>query len=304
MDTNNTRPIFPWYKERLQTKYLKGQANKISMVGSCLRFANVSLDDFNDCSSILSGDRKGVSPVIFHDSPNHNSWQKPRKCISKEQVCFSKQMIQKQIRREYVAAVEEKLKEHPLAMFPHYQDHMTPELFDKVVSVLDPDMSVNSASALPTPTGDHAEDYEDEENCTEPRKEDLDRAKQGTSANKISSDVQNPSPRNPYVLHMNKNGTKKGRTVKVNKLSTHEDMKSAAKLFSRWFASPDEDTNVTDAALVGSFDGGLQDSSSPTVSQGKNEILSQPQTGRTDYVSKPSETNKVQEEKGSQIAAD
>lgn len=66
----------------------------------------------------------------------------------------------------------------------------------------------------------------------------------------------------------------------------------------------DEDTNVTEAALVGSFDSGLQDSSSPTVSQGKNEILSQPQTGRTDYVSKPSETNKVQEEKGSQIAAD
>lgn len=37
-------------------------------------------------------------------------------------------MIQKQIRREYVAAVDEKLKQHPLAMFPHYQDHMTPEV--------------------------------------------------------------------------------------------------------------------------------------------------------------------------------
>ncbi|KAK5909485.1 hypothetical protein CesoFtcFv8_003411 [Champsocephalus esox] len=49
-------------------------------------------------------------------------------------------MIQKQIRRDYVAAVEEKLKQHPLAMFPHYRDHMTPELFDNVVSVLDPDI--------------------------------------------------------------------------------------------------------------------------------------------------------------------
>lgn len=37
-------------------------------------------------------------------------------------------MIQKQIRREYVAAVEEKLKQHPLAMYPHYKDHMTPDV--------------------------------------------------------------------------------------------------------------------------------------------------------------------------------
>lgn len=37
-------------------------------------------------------------------------------------------MTQKQIRREYVAAVEERLKQHPLAMFPHYKAHMKPEV--------------------------------------------------------------------------------------------------------------------------------------------------------------------------------
>ncbi|XP_068422446.1 protein FAM47A [Clinocottus analis] len=174
METKNARPIFPWYKERLQTKYLKAPANKISSVGACCRYATVCLDDFSVCSSVFSGDRGGVSPVIFHDAPKHNSTksgQKPRKCISKEHACFSKQMTQKQIRREHVAAVEKELKRHPLAMFPHYKDHMTPELFDEVVSILDPDMSVNSACALPTPTGDHAEE-ETEENDTEPRQRD------------------------------------------------------------------------------------------------------------------------------------
>ncbi|XP_074495199.1 protein FAM47E [Sebastes fasciatus] len=128
METKTTRPIFPWYKERLQTKYLKASANKISSVGSCCRFVNVNLDDFSSCTSVLSGDHRGVSPVIFQDTPNnHDSTPKPRKSISKEHACFSKQNIQKQIRREYVAAVEEKLKQHPLAMFPHYKDHMTPE---------------------------------------------------------------------------------------------------------------------------------------------------------------------------------
>lgn len=46
------------------------------------------------------------------------------------------------------------------------------QLFDKVVSVLDPDMRVNSASTLPTPTEDHAED---EGNCEEPRKEEVEK---------------------------------------------------------------------------------------------------------------------------------
>lgn len=37
-------------------------------------------------------------------------------------------MTQKQIRGEYVTAVEEKLKRHPLVIYPHYKDHMTPEV--------------------------------------------------------------------------------------------------------------------------------------------------------------------------------
>lgn len=121
-------------------------------------------------------------------------------------------MTQKQIRREYVDAVEEKLKRHPLAIFPHYKDHMSPEvrddnsnldyqvesrqvkyvnyiypvlkltvfkrfisslqLFDKVVSILDPDVCVNSASALPT--RDHVEEGE---KSPEPSKEEVHKVK-------------------------------------------------------------------------------------------------------------------------------
>lgn len=37
-------------------------------------------------------------------------------------------MIRKQIRREYVAAVEENLKRRPSALYMHYKDHMTAEV--------------------------------------------------------------------------------------------------------------------------------------------------------------------------------
>ncbi|XP_047448120.1 putative protein FAM47D [Mugil cephalus] len=161
MSRRNTRPVFPWYKERLQTKYLKNPTSKQSFVSSSWHFGNTSP---SDCSSAFLGAQGGVSPGIFEDPSHQNSHHKPKKSISKEQACFSKQMIQKQVRRDYVASLEEKLKKHPLAMYPHYKDHMTPELFDQVVSILDPDMCVNNMSELPATTGDHSE-KEDEEDC-------------------------------------------------------------------------------------------------------------------------------------------
>lgn len=50
--------------------------------------------------------------------------------------------------------------------------------------------------------------------------------------------VQDPTPRNPYILQMNANGMKKDQKVKVNQPRSNDDMKVAAKLFSKWFASP------------------------------------------------------------------
>uniref|UniRef100_A0A3Q1FZ65 Uncharacterized LOC110949426 n=1 Tax=Acanthochromis polyacanthus TaxID=80966 RepID=A0A3Q1FZ65_9TELE len=237
METIKKQPVFPWYKERLQTKYLKAPTSKQPSVSTRWHFINTSLDDF-------SGSHSGLSPVIFQGTPHHSSGQKPRKSLSKEHACFSKQMIQKQIRREYVASVEEQLKQHPLVMYPHYKDHMTPELFDQVVSVLDPDMCINSMSVLPAPTGDHGE-VEDEENSREPSDEELDGHKKETSANKISTDVQHPSNRNPHILQMNVNNIKKGQGVTLDPLSTHEDAKTAARRFRKWMKRQNDNNGLS-----------------------------------------------------------
>ncbi|XP_042276495.1 protein FAM47E isoform X2 [Thunnus maccoyii] len=140
------------YKERLQNKYRKVPTNKLTSVNSRWCFVNMrSLDGLNESPPNLSGTQRGVSPVIFNGTPNNTSNQTPQKRISKTHACFSKQMIRKQIRREYVAGLEEKLTQHPLTLYPHYKDHMSPELFNKLATVLDPDVCVISSSAFPAP---------------------------------------------------------------------------------------------------------------------------------------------------------
>lgn len=130
------------YKEKLQTKYLKASANRISSVGTCFRFSSANLDE----SSLSLGDRGCVSPVVFHDTPKQkstNSGPKAKKGLSKEHACFSKQMTRKQIRREYVAAVEKKLQQRPLATFPHYKEHMTPQVSGDDTSLDDQSCNVS-----------------------------------------------------------------------------------------------------------------------------------------------------------------
>ncbi|KAK2837935.1 hypothetical protein Q5P01_015147 [Channa striata] len=251
MEPRNAQPVFPWYKERLHTKYLKDPTKKIPLASSCWHFVNMSIEDFSDCSSWV---QRGPSPVIFHGDPKEKTSKKTRRCISKEQACFSKCMIQKQIRREYVTAVEEKLKQHPLAVHPHYKDHITPELFNKVVSILDPDICVNSVSALPS--GDNAKKKE-EEIFLKSSKEEVDNAKQGTYSNKISPDAQDPNPRNHYILQMNGNGTRKRQMVNVNQQRSNEDMTLANKLFTKWFASPNEEISVAELATQRHFQSGF-----------------------------------------------
>ncbi|KAM7391239.1 hypothetical protein PAMP_021939 [Pampus punctatissimus] len=252
------------YKERLQNKYLKVPTNTLSKVNSCWSFVNVrSFDELNDSSPNLPGAQRGISPVHV---PNITSNQTPQKGISKRHACFSKRMIQKQIRSEYVDSLEEKLTQHPLALYSHYKDHMSPELFDKVASVLDPDMCVSSSSALPTPALGHVEE-EEVKNYTEPSKEEVYRTKQENPASKISTDVHNPSSTNPYVLKMSGNGSKKGRTIKVNHLSSNHNIQVAAKLFSKWFASKDDTKEInTESTLLGHFDSVFQDTLSTTFS--------------------------------------
>ncbi|XP_073696113.1 protein FAM47E [Garra rufa] len=151
---------FPWFKERLKTKYLRDLRQKQQLSGSLdsrkWRFLSPGLDDFRDGyptvhKELFTQCKSGPSPAVF-GMPNHTCSVKfPQKRLSKNQVCYSKQNPQSQAQREFIDAVEYKLKQHPLALYPHLESAMKPELFDQVLSVLDPDMCTRGELSITSP---------------------------------------------------------------------------------------------------------------------------------------------------------
>lgn len=125
------------FKERLKTKYLRDLRQKQQLSGALdsrkWRFLSPGLDDFRDGyptvnKELFTQSKCGLSPALF-GMPNHACSVKfSQKRLSKNQACYSKQNPQSQAQREFIDAVEHKLKQHPLALYPHLESGMTPEV--------------------------------------------------------------------------------------------------------------------------------------------------------------------------------
>ncbi|TRY95857.1 hypothetical protein DNTS_021390 [Danionella cerebrum] len=150
---------FPWFKERLKTKYLHNLRQKQQLSGALdshkWRFLSPGLDDFRDGypsvhKELFTRCKRGPSPVVF-GNPNHESSVKvPLKRLSKDQVCYSKQNPQSQTQRELIEAVEHKLKFHSLACHPHLENEMTIESCEQVL--------LNSQKEFTTSPVEHQEE--------------------------------------------------------------------------------------------------------------------------------------------------
>ncbi|KAJ8285209.1 hypothetical protein GJAV_G00023560 [Gymnothorax javanicus] len=143
-------PLRAGGEERLHVKHGKGTTNRPCVPGGLdarsWRFLKPGLDDFRSGYPAAVGDEyfiregRGLSPA---DGGERGA----RKLLTKEQACFSRASPQQHARRKHVAEVEYTLSRHPLALYPHYQECMSPELLDQVMSVLDPEMGAHSEAA-------------------------------------------------------------------------------------------------------------------------------------------------------------
>ncbi|XP_064153537.1 protein FAM47E isoform X2 [Anguilla rostrata] len=250
-------PLHPWYKERLRIKCQKA-TNKQCLRGGLdargWRFLKPGLDDFRNGYPPPIGDQnfiriqRGFSPVCGTET-------KTRKHLTKEQVCFSKENPQQQARRHHVAEVEYTLTQHPLALYPHLQECMPPELLDQVVSVLDPEMGTNSeaASFLMDGSRDHADESTDEHaEQNKERTQESSRAINTVPPSKIRAD--DSRVKNPYIhLRVKENGSKDDQGINGERSespSLDEEIRRVTKQLHDWVVSLDrEKDDLTESTM-------------------------------------------------------
>jgi len=144
----------PWYKERLEAKYKKPTNSKDwkpRLSSSSWTFVKDGLDDFRDGrppalenKDILIKGSTGLEPNLFGVDPSCKrlTKQKIMKNLAKEEIVYQKQLPQKRQRRKRIDEIEETLLEHPLAVYPHFEESLPPDLFEDIVELLDPAMNI------------------------------------------------------------------------------------------------------------------------------------------------------------------
>ena len=107
---------------------------------------------------------KGLSPNINGSSDNIRSVKQPavRNRFTKDQVCYAKATPLQQQRRDHIDEIEYGLMQHPLALYPHLEESMPPDVFEDVVDILDPEMNMASDDE----NDDYLDDQETESQAT------------------------------------------------------------------------------------------------------------------------------------------
>ncbi|KAI1900489.1 hypothetical protein AGOR_G00050460 [Albula goreensis] len=251
-------PLNPRCKERLHMKYSKDKKNKQHsshvLNTNGWRLLKPGLDDCRAGHPPPVGDHS-FNCIQKGSSTECGCETKPRNHLTKEQVCFSKRNPQQQARLRHIAEVEYSLTQHPLALYPHLQESMPPELFEQVVSFLDPDIHMNSGAALTLMNMD--KDNEND-NTEQNEKSMQDVSKPNVEMNTMqSSSIQNGDPRrrNLYLHHLFKEKSSKDDQVFNGKWmqlpSLEDEIKKVEKQLHDWVIAWDgESVDLTKSTLL------------------------------------------------------
>lgn len=61
--------------------------------------------------------------------------------FTKQQVLYDKTLPLPKQKRDHIAQIEDGLKSHPLALYPHLEQCLPPEVFEDIVDLIDPEMN-------------------------------------------------------------------------------------------------------------------------------------------------------------------
>ncbi|KAG6931985.1 protein FAM47E-like [Chelydra serpentina] len=224
------------------------------------RFLKSGLDDFRSgfpppSDNIVICGTKGPVPIVLRNHASDASrmaQQKGRKKCAKTQVSPSKLSPLQKARRDHIAQTEYCLSLHPLALYPHLEESIPPELFEEVVGVLDPGMRLNSKG------GD--EDCDRESHTPQQVLYQLEDGKSKEACPR-SSALKESKGKNPQYTYLSKKEV--AAREKEASLSyippLDENIRRVTKEFCDWVASlGGEKYEVDEATVLSLFDTGYE----------------------------------------------
>ncbi|RUS85204.1 hypothetical protein EGW08_007030 [Elysia chlorotica] len=287
-----------WYKERLNTKYIK-QLKPGEIINSQNTknwiFMKDGLDDFRDgLPPVVQGSDfvktdKGTGPTIHFEMGKDSRVKQPaaKKRLNKFQTYLSKSTPQQQQRRDYITEVEEGLLKHPLALYPHLEDSVIPErrsllkkrlsriktklsqsqmrkLFEDIVDLLDPQFNIQELN-------EELEEQSDMYGMDGPRSgysgsEATLKARDADKGLKDIEDMVSNMKRNPYRWLPRKDKDKKEgkKTKEKDKTwptspSEEEHIKKVTQEFCDWVADlGGESNNIEESTITSLFASGYE----------------------------------------------
>ncbi|KAH9487696.1 hypothetical protein Btru_069434 [Bulinus truncatus] len=212
-------------------------------------------------------------------------------------------------RREYVNQVEKGLLKHPLALYPHLEDSLAPDLFEDIVDLLDPQFNVNEI------VDDDLEFYGKDEfdEGVSQEQDNLPRQKQDDA---LLKEVEITGAKNLYRWMPRKENKKDGKKNKDkdipwnSTLSEEEHMKQVTQEFCEWIADLGGETNnIEESTITSLFASGYETKPALSVPIHVVELTSVPQELRLTAAVPPpmpssNETLNAQEEQKKSISSD
>ncbi|KAK3100779.1 hypothetical protein FSP39_025196 [Pinctada imbricata] len=235
----------PWYKERLDTKFIKSlkpSDTSKTLVGKNWIFVKDGLDDFRDGlppltqGDILIKGTKGPGPNLTGSGENVSAVKQPavRRRFTKHQICYSRSTPLQQSRRDHIDEIEYSLIQHPLALYPHLEEAVSAELFEDIVDILDPEMNLDPDEEL----DDHLEeeDEEEEEGKEEERPETAKSDAEKSQDSNEEGKIRNPYRWLPRKEEREKKDKRKTTEKSASSESQEEHIKKVTKEFCDWVA--------------------------------------------------------------------
>ena len=146
--TKKTPKHYPWYSERLRQKYLSSKPSG-ALLSSNWLFVKEGGEDYRTgipretmSAQPYLTKKDGTRPGALLPRLPPLDGQKPASAIVNRKVPRRKAQM------EYINVIESGLTDHPLAVFPHYEEAVAPDVFEEIVDTLDPDMRNNRLVVL------------------------------------------------------------------------------------------------------------------------------------------------------------